>query len=99
MIRRGSDATAALLKIIEGSEGSPNSKPTEKGTAKRFGARRNLIRVKDVEVEGLPFKVATFYKWIFVKRHKEIFVRMGRNVFIDVDKFNDLMEKGRLSNE
>lgn len=55
---------------------------------------QNLVRVS--RADSLPFRKATFYKWLHLGRHPEIFVRVGRNVFIDLVALDRLFENGRL---
>jgi hypothetical protein len=53
---------------------------------------QNLVRVS--KAQGLPFKPQTFYKWWHLKKHPEIFVKIG-GLFVDLDKLEELMEASR----
>jgi len=56
----------------------------------------NLLRLSKIdEIPGFPFRKSTLYKWVHVRKHPEIFVRIGGAVFLDLDAFNALVEKGR----
>jgi hypothetical protein len=43
----------------------------------------------------LPFENSTFYKWHHIKKHPEIFVKIGWSLFIDLRKLDELIERGR----
>jgi hypothetical protein len=55
----------------------------------------NLIRISRVnEVPGFPLRASTLYKWVHVKKHPELFVRLGGAVFVNVNKLDELIAKG-----
>lgn len=59
---------------------------------------RNLIRLTQVETDPRTmhlFKRSTYYGWFHRRKHSEIFVKIGGTVFIDVDRLDQLIEKGR----
>lgn len=53
----------------------------------------NLVRVS--KADGLPLKKQTFYKWFHCKRNLGIFVKLGGALFVDLDKFQQLIEASR----
>jgi hypothetical protein len=55
----------------------------------------HLVRVSEASKEGLPFRPSTFYKWIHVKKHPEIFVKIGGACFVDRNRLDELIEKSR----
>jgi hypothetical protein len=56
----------------------------------------NLLRLSRVdETPGFPLKKSTLYKWVHTRKHPEVFVRIGGAVFVDLDAFGRLVEKGR----
>ncbi len=56
------------------------------------------VRVSKVEeMEGFPFKKSTHYKWHHCKKYPEIFLQLGRSLFIDIEKFWKLIESHRLT--
>ncbi len=56
------------------------------------------IRVSKIEeIEGFPFKKSTLYKWRHCQKYPEIFVQLGRSLFIDLEKFWELIESHRLT--
>lgn len=58
----------------------------------------NLLRIADVNVTpGFPLKAATLYKWSHVGKHPEIFVKIGKSLFIDLDVFWQLARDGKLA--
>lgn len=57
-----------------------------------------FVRVSKVEtIQGFPFKKSTLYKWHHCRKYPELFVRFGRSLFIDLEKFWELMESQRLT--
>ncbi len=58
----------------------------------------NLVRISKVDSDPrIPFRSATFYKWVHLGKHPEIFVKLGKAVFIDLDRFEKMAEAGRVS--
>jgi hypothetical protein len=53
-----------------------------------------VSRVKDHRDE-IPFAPQTLFKWHHLGKHAEIFVKIGGALFVDIDKFNSLVESGR----
>ncbi len=53
-----------------------------------------LVRIEKDELEryGIPFNRRTFYNWHYRGVHPELFVKIGRKLFIDYDKFLELVE-------
>jgi hypothetical protein len=55
----------------------------------------NLLRVsKANETPGFPLRCSTLYKWIHVRKHPELFVRLGGAVFVNLDKLDAIIAKG-----
>jgi hypothetical protein len=52
----------------------------------------NLVRIS--RAEGLPLKKSTLYKWVHLKKHPELFVKLGGAVYVDLDALKDLSRKG-----
>ena len=60
---------------------------------------KNLLRLSNVGTPGfpqVPLKRSTLYKWIHVRRHPELFIKVGKAVFVDLDAMDRLVEAGRL---
>lgn len=58
----------------------------------------NLIRVSKLnDYPSFPLKKSTIYKWLHVRKHPELFVKIGGAAFLDMDAFNKLVEQGRLA--
>ena len=55
----------------------------------------NLCRI--AQADDLPFKKSTFYKWVHLGKHPQIFVKIGGAVFVDLNSLAELIEAGRLS--
>jgi hypothetical protein len=53
----------------------------------------NLVRVR--RAKGLPFAPATFYKWFHLRKHLELFVKIGGALFVDLDRLDELLEASR----
>jgi len=51
---------------------------------------------KDQKDPRLPFKNSTFYSWHHRRKHPEIFIKIGRSLFIDLRALDDLIEKSRV---
>ncbi len=57
----------------------------------------NLLRVSDIRKgENFPLSRAWVYKVKHMKRHPGLLVKVGSALFVDLGKFNELAEKGRL---
>ena len=55
----------------------------------------NLLRLAKVnETPGFPLRASTLYKWIHLRKHPELFVRLGGGVFVNLDKLDALIAKG-----
>lgn len=55
----------------------------------------NLLRISQVDkTPGHPLKAATYYKWIHLRKHPELFVRLGGAVFVNLDKLEELVRVG-----
>jgi len=54
---------------------------------------QNLVRVS--KAVGLPFKPQTFYKFFHLKKHLQIFVKIGGSLFIDLDRLEELIDASR----
>lgn len=44
-----------------------------------------------------PFSVSLFYKWSHRGEHKDLFSRVGKNLFVDVAGVNRMIDAGQLS--
>ena len=53
-----------------------------------------LVRIDERELKeyGIPFTRKTLYKWHCTGIYSEMFVKFGRKLFIDYDKFLELVE-------
>jgi len=57
----------------------------------------NLLRVSDIRKgENFPFTRSWVYKVAHLKRHPGLLVKVGSALFVDLIKFRELTEKGRL---
>lgn len=55
----------------------------------------NLLRLSKVnDTPGFPLRASTLYKWVHLRKHKELFVRLGGGVFVNLDKLDALIAKG-----
>lgn len=55
----------------------------------------NLLRVSKVnEAPGFPLRKSTLYKWLHCGKHPELFVRLGGAVYVNLDKFDELIQNG-----
>jgi hypothetical protein len=58
---------------------------------------QNLVRVS--KIKSLPFKSpfepSTYYKWWHIGKHKEIFVKLGGSLFVDLDRLEQLIDASR----
>lgn len=58
---------------------------------------KNWVQVSHMDgVPNAPLKSSTLYKWAHLRRHSEIFRRVGRKLFVDMDKLYELAEAGKL---
>jgi hypothetical protein len=58
----------------------------------------NLLRIADINsTPGFPLKAQTLYKWAHIGKHPEIFVKIGKSRFIDLDVFWQLARDGKLA--
>jgi|UniRef100_A0A7C3WHF1 hypothetical protein len=57
----------------------------------------NLVRISEIPrlAIRLPFKAQTFYKWWHLKRHPQIFVKLGGALFVDLDRLEQLIDASR----
>lgn len=62
---------------------------------------QNLVRVSEIPrlPIKLPYKPQTFYKWWHLKKHPEIFVKLGGGLFLDLNRFEQLIEDCRIRKE
>jgi len=57
----------------------------------------NLLRVSDIRKgENFPFTRSWVYKVAHLKRHPGLLVKVGSALFVDLTKFQELTERGRL---
>jgi hypothetical protein len=55
----------------------------------------NLLRISKVNgTPGFPLRASTLYKWVHIRKHPEIFTRLGGAVYVNLDKFDELIGKG-----
>ncbi|MGO9687736.1 MAG: hypothetical protein ACLP2X_04185 [Syntrophobacteraceae bacterium] len=55
----------------------------------------NLLRVSHASrTSNFPLKSSTLYKWLHVKKHPELFVRLGGAVYVNLDKLDAIIAKG-----
>ena len=55
----------------------------------------NLVRLS--KADDLLIKKSTLYKWSAKKTNSEIFIKLGGTVFVDLDRLEELIERGRKS--
>ena len=61
----------------------------------KLPTRANLLRLSKVnETPGFPFRASTLYKWVHLKKHPELFVRLGGAVYVNLDKLDSIIQKG-----
>lgn len=57
--------------------------------------RMNLVKISKVdEIPGFPIKKSTLYKWHHLQKYPELFVHIGGAVFVNMDKFEELVAQG-----
>jgi len=58
----------------------------------------NVIPLKEDELQkaGIWFKPMTLYRWHSTGEHKELFVKLGRRLLIDVDRYNEWIKKSSI---
>jgi hypothetical protein len=55
----------------------------------------NLLRVSKVnETPGFPLRASTLYKWLHIRKHPELFTRLGGAVYVNLDKLDEVIRKG-----
>lgn len=57
------------------------------------------VRKEDLEKAGIPYKQKTLYKWHTTNKHPEIFVKIDRSLFINSEKWEELVRKKIKENE
>lgn len=58
---------------------------------------KRLLRTSDIRKgENFPFSKSWVYKVAHLKRHPGLLVKVGSTLFVDLDAFDKLAEKGRL---
>ena len=73
------------------------SNKIDKFLLKKGEAMSNLLAVKAIKPgENFPFTKSWAYKQVHLQRHPGLFVKIGGSLFIDLSKFQELTEKGRL---
>ena len=56
---------------------------------------QNLVRISKVNAKpGFPLRASTLYKWVHTRKHLDLFVRLGGAVFVNLDRFDELIENG-----
>ena len=55
-----------------------------------------MVRLSKANENELVFKVPTYYSWKHRNKHPELFVQVGRTLFVDLDQLDQLFEKSRL---
>ncbi len=60
---------------------------------------QNLVRVSKIknlpEKRMTPFEPSTYYKWWHLGKHKEIFVKLGGSLFVDLNRLEQLINASR----
>ena len=56
---------------------------------------QNLVRVSKANIEKLPVRVSTLYKWKHLKKYPQLFIKVGGFLFVDVEALYKLFESGR----
>ena len=55
----------------------------------------NLLRISKVnDTPGFPLRASTLYKWIHVRKHPELFVKLGGAVFVNLTKLDAFIASG-----
>jgi hypothetical protein len=67
----------------------------------RGDVMQNLVRVSKIKSLQFksPFEPATYYKWFHLKKHLEIFVKVGGALFVDLDRLEQLIDSSRGNRE
>jgi len=61
-----------------------------------------IVPVSDEEAlrqNGIYFKPSTLRKWHHLGQHSEIFIKICSRLFIDLNKWRDLVEKAKADRE
>jgi hypothetical protein len=56
---------------------------------------QNLVRVSKANIENLPVRGSTLYKWKHLNKNPQIFIKLGGFLFVDVEELYKLLESGR----
>jgi hypothetical protein len=58
--------------------------------------QQRLVRLSKVNsLSGFPFRKSTLYKWVTLRKHPSIFVKIGGARFVDLNALDQLIESGR----
>jgi hypothetical protein len=55
--------------------------------------KNNLVRIS--KAESMPLCKSTLYKWKHLKKHPQMFVKIGGALFVDLDVLDRIIEAGR----
>lgn len=56
-------------------------------------SKNNLVRLS--KAGSLPLCKSTLYKWKHLKKHPQMFVKIGGALFVDLDVLDRIIEAGR----
>ena len=55
----------------------------------------NLLRVSKVdETPDFPLRKSTCYKWVHLRKHPELFVKIGGTQYVNLDKLDEIIKRG-----
>jgi hypothetical protein len=57
--------------------------------------RKKRIGELTKETDGIP--PSTAYKWVHKKQNLEVFIRLGRSIYVDCDALEQLFERNRMA--
>lgn len=55
----------------------------------------NLVKVSQANEKRLPFRSATLYAWKHRRKNLQIFRKVGRTLFVDLDELQKLVDAGK----
>ncbi len=58
---------------------------------------KKLIRVSQANENNLPFRSSTLYGWMHRKKHLQLFRKVGKSLFVDLEELQKLMDSGKVN--
>lgn len=88
-------------KSIMAARRSQSTTTAPKPTTGTTTTNPRWIRLADLprneELSTILPRKSTFEKWRHLNKHPELFVKVGRTVFLDLGKYFDMAEAGKLA--